>query len=143
MNRVSIVCLGVRDMARAILFYRDGLGFRTDVSGDDVPVVFFKTGGTVLELYRLDLLAEDAGHVGAPAAEGVFGGITLAHNVKSEAEVREVIEQARAAGAVITKEPQPVFWDGCHAYFRDPDGYYWEVAYGPDFKFDENDMLII
>lgn len=143
MNRVSIICLGVRDMERAIRFYRDGLGFRTDVSGCDSPVVFFKTGGTVLELYRLDPLAEDAGHTGGLAAEGAFGGITLAHNVKSEAEVREVIELARTAGAVITKEPQPVFWGGYHAYFRDPDGYYWEVAYGPDFKFDENDMLII
>lgn len=143
MNRVSIVCLGVRDMERAIRFYRDGLGFRTDTTGYDAPVVFFKTGGTILELYRLAPLAEDAGHTGALPVEGAFAGITLAHNVKSEAEVREVTELARAAGAVITKEPQPVFWGGYNAYFRDPDGYYWEVAYGPDFKFDEKDMLII
>jgi uncharacterized glyoxalase superfamily protein PhnB len=61
--------------------------------------------------------------------------------VKSREEVCEVIELAREAGAVIEKEPQDAFWGGYHAYFADPDGYYWEVAWGAEFVFDENDML--
>ena len=66
---------------------------------------------------------------------------TLAYNAKTKEEVREVIELARKAGETIVKEPQDVFWGGFHAYFSDPDGYYWEVAWGPDFEFDDNDMI--
>ena len=69
-------------------------------------------------------------------------GVTLALNVKSKNEVDEVIELARKAGATIVKEPQDVFQGGYHAYFADPDGYYFEVAWSPNFKFDENDMLV-
>lgn len=85
--------------------------------------------------------AEDTGG-GLKPGTG-FSGVTLACNVKSREEVHEIIELARKAGAKITKEPQEAFWGGYHAYFSDPDGYYWEIAYAPMFEFDENDMLVI
>ncbi|MDR1194922.1 MAG: VOC family protein [Endomicrobium sp.] len=140
MNRISIICLGVRDMEKSVKFYRDGLGFMTDEKGDNPKVVFFNTFGTKFELCPLDLLSHDISEVNPPEAKG-FGGITLAYNVKSEQEVREIIELARKAGAAITKEPQKVFWGGYHAYFSDPDGYFWEVAYNPFWSFDENDTI--
>lgn len=143
MNRLNIICLGVRDMEKAIKFYRDGLGFKTDEKSNHPAVVFFSTSGTKLELYPLELLAQDIYNDNPPEISSGFGGITLAYNAKTKAEVSEVIELARKAGATIVKEPQDVFWGGFHAYFSDPDGYYWEVAWGPNFEFDDIDMLKI
>ena len=144
MNRITIICLGVRDMERSIRFYKDGLGFQTNETSYSPPVIFFNTSvGLKLELYPLDLLAKDINYDNPPAIGSGFGGITLAYNVKSREEVEQTVELAKNAGAKIEKEPQDVFWGGHHAYFSDPDGYYWEVAYGYDFKYDENDMLIL
>lgn len=144
MNRMNIICLGVRDMERAIRFYKDGLGFATSETSYDPPVIFFSTaGGTKLELFPIQQLAQDIDSANPPAIGTGFGGFTLAYNTKSRAGVEEVVALARKAGAQIVKEPQEVFWGGYHAYFRDPDGYYWEVAYGPDFIFDEQDMLVL
>lgn len=141
MNRINLICLGVRDMERAIRFYKDGLGFMTNETSYTPDVIFFNSAGTKLELYPLDLLAEDINPNDPPKGQG-FAGITLAYNTVSRDEVHAVIERARRAGATIVKEPQEVFWGGYHGYFRDLDGYYWEVAYGPNFQFDENGMLI-
>jgi catechol 2,3-dioxygenase-like lactoylglutathione lyase family enzyme len=143
MNRVSIICLGVRDMEASVKFYRDGLGFVTDVTENNPHIVFFNSYGTKLELFPIQELAKDIDDVNPPAIREGFSGITLAYNVDSKAKVEEVIELVRKAGGSIVKEPQEVFWGGYHAYFTDPDGYYWEVAYGPDFKYDEHEMLII
>lgn len=142
MNRISIVCLGVRDMQRALAFYRDRLGFKTAETGDNPPVVFFDTPGTKFELFPLENLVKDINDTAPPVVTTEFSGITLAYNVKLKSEVDSVIECARSAGATIIKEPVDVFWGGYHAYFSDYDGYVWEVAWGPDFKYDENDMLI-
>lgn len=141
MNRVNVICLGVRDMAASVRFYRDGLGFVTQEKSDTPQVIFFQTNGTVLELYPLSLLAEDISPDHPPAIAPGFGGITLAYNVPSDADVRATVELARGAGAKIVKEPQPVFWGGYHAYFADPDGYYWEVAHNPGWELDENGMV--
>ena len=143
MNRINIICLGVKDMAQSIRFYRDGLGFVTDEKEDNPKVVFFNTTGTKFELYPLELLAEDINAKNPPQIASGFAGITLAYNVKSETEVHEVMELAQKAGAVIAKEPQQVFWGGYSGYFIDPNGYYWEVAYNPHWSFDENDMVIL
>jgi len=143
MNRISIIALGVRDMKRSVRFYREGLGFETKETDDSPKVIFFNTFGTKFELYPLELLAQDISEGNPPAISQGFSGITLAYNVKSEQEVHDIIELARKAGATIAKEPQKVFWGGYHAYFTDPDGYYWEVAYNPYIAFDENDMLIL
>lgn len=143
MNRINIICLGVKDMEKSIKFYRDGLGFKTDELNNNPNVIFFSTAGTKLELYPLELLAKDIdSHNPVPIGNG-FGGITLAYNAKTKEDVIEVIELARRAGATIVKEPQDVFWGGFHAYFMDLDGYYWEVAWNPEFEFDDNEMLII
>ena len=142
MNRISIICLGVKDMAASLRFYRDGLGFSTDEKEDNPKVVFFNTTGTKFELYPLSLLAEDIDEENPPQIAAGFAGITLAYNVKSEAEVQEIMDLAKKAGAVIAKEPQKVFWGGYSGYFKDLNGYYWEVAYNPYWSFDENDMLV-
>ena len=142
MNRISVICLGVKDMAASLRFYRDGLGFSTDEKEDNPKVVFFNTTGTKFELYPLSLLAEDIDENNPPQIAAGFAGITLAYNVKSEPEVHEIMELAKKAGAVIAKEPQKVFWGGYSGYFKDLNGYYWEVAYNPYWSFDENDMLV-
>ena len=142
MNKITCICLGVRSMEESIRFYRDGLGFQTQEKGNNPPVIFFNTPGTKFELYPLDLLAEDIRKEKPPKIAAGFGGITLAYNVERKEDVEKIIELARNAGAKIIKEAQDVFWGGYHAYFVDLDGYYWEVAWGPNFKFDDNGMLI-
>ncbi|MDD4135248.1 MAG: VOC family protein, partial [Eubacteriales bacterium] len=131
---------GVRDMKRSLRFYRDGLGFRTQATEDNPAVAFFDTPGTRFELFPLDRLARDINPDDPPAGSG-FSGVTLAYNVAGKDEVDGVIALVREAGGTIAKEPQDAFWGGYHAYFADPDGYYWEVAWGPDFKFDQDGLL--
>lgn len=141
MNRMNIICLGVRNMEKATRFYREGLGFQTDEKDNNPKIIFFNTYGTKLELYPIELLAKDINEDNPPKITDGFAGITLAYNAKSKEEVNKIIELARKAGAKIVKEPQDVFWGGYHGYFSDPDGYFWEVAWGPNFTFDENNML--
>jgi catechol 2,3-dioxygenase-like lactoylglutathione lyase family enzyme len=141
MNGINIMALGVRDMARSVKFYRD-LGFESGEITESPRVIFFNSGGTKSEPYPIQGMAGDINSVNPPEIGRGFGGITLAHTVKSEREVRDTIELARNAGATIAKEPQSVFWGGHHAYSADPDGYHREVAHAPDWKFDERDMLI-
>ncbi len=124
---ISMVTLGVRDLAASIRFYEEGLGLpRLDYSGTDIA--FFTLDGAWLGLYGREALAEDA----EVSSEGSgFSSFTLAHNVRTESEVDEVINQAVAAGAVLAKKPQKVFWGGYSGYFKDPDGHLWEVAHNP------------
>ena len=143
MNRINVIALGVRNMGKSVKFYRDGLGFQTNEKDDHPKVIFFNTTGTKFELYPLELLAQDISETNPPEIGQGFGGFTLAYNVKAEQEVHEIVELARKAGATIVREPQKVFWGGYHAYFADPDGYYWEVAYNPYWSFDGNDMIIL
>jgi len=140
-SRISIITLGVADLPRSIRFYRDGLGFPT-AAKEDAEIAFFKTNGTRLALYPLEKLAEDISPDVAVSRNG-FGGITLAHNVRKKEEVAEVMALAEKAGGKIVKQAQDVFWGGHSGYFTDPDGYYWEVAWGPDFGFEDNGALII
>ena len=141
MNRITCICLGVRSMERSAAFYK-ALGFRTDSQETSPRVCFFNTPGTKFELYPLDRLAEDIDPADPPAPGNGFGGVTLAYNVETREEVDTVIRLVRDAGGRIVKQPQDAFWGGYHAYFADPDGYYWEVVYGPDFRFDENGLLV-
>jgi len=125
--RISMITLGVRDLQQSIEFY-EKLGFPRMES---LPsVAFFTLNGTWLGLYGHDALAEDA--TVSPEGSG-FAGFTMSHNVPSETEVKELLEQAVAAGAELVKAAQKVFWGGYHGYFKDPDGHLWEIAYNPFF----------
>ena len=141
-SRISIITLGVRDFDRALRFYRDGLGFATKAKEGE-PIAFFQTSGTRLALYPLDRLAEDISPAVKPATPGSFGGITLAHNVRSKDAVAQTLALAEKAGGKIVKPAQDTFWGGHSGYFSDPDGYFWEVAWGPMFTFDAQGALIV
>lgn len=96
--------------------------------------LFFQLGGLILTLWDRAKLAEDC----AVEDPGGWGGMAMAHNVRSQAEVDDVVEQARAAGADIRREPAPTFYGGYAGYFRDPDGHTWEIAYNPGFPIAED-----
>ena len=139
--RISIVTLGVRDLASMRAFY-GGLGWEEGISTEGFAA--FKTGGAVLALFPLDELARDANTAAAPPAEsGGFRGVTLALNVEEKAQVDEVVAEVRAAGGRIVKEPIDADWGGRSAYFSDPEGNLWEVAWMPGSSFDERGGLIL
>jgi catechol 2,3-dioxygenase-like lactoylglutathione lyase family enzyme len=123
-QRLSLVTLGVADLARAKAFY-EALGWQGQQPSDDV--VFFQAGGMIVALWGRERLAEDSTVDDA----GGWGGITLAHNVRSPEEVDAVLGEAARAGATIGREGAPTFWGGYSGVFVDPDGYPWEVAHNP------------
>ena len=124
-QRLSLVTLGVRDLARSRRFY-EALGWQTRAEpGDDV--VFFTAGGTIVALWGRAQLAADS----AVDDAGGWGGVTLAHNVRSPEEVDAVLAEAEAAGATIGRPGAETFWGGYSGVFLDPDGHPWEVAHNP------------
>lgn len=132
-QRISLITLGVADLARSRRFYTD-MGW-TALDTPDSGIVFFQLNGIVLSLYGLDDLAED-GNFGAPVAG--FGGIVLAHNVADKAEVDRVLAAAQAAGGTLTQPARDTFWGGYAGCFTDPDGHGWEVATAKSFVFDKH-----
>lgn len=143
MNRINLICLGVRDIKTSLAFYKN-IGFKTHEKEAAPPIVFFDNQGSKLELYPLEALARDINAENPPLlSRNGFTGITLACNMRSKEEVDACMEKVKKYGGVVAKQPQEVFWGGYSGYFQDPDGYYWEVAYGPAWKFDANGMLII
>lgn len=126
--RISLITLGVSDLARSTAFYRDGLGLPTTEPADGVT--FFSLKGTWLSLYSRGDLAADAG---VPSEGAGFSAFSLAHNVGSKAEVEAVLKHAQDAGARILKPAQDTEWGGYSGYFADPDGFLWEVAWNPHF----------
>ena len=136
-QRVSLVTLGVRDLARARAFY-EALGWRTG-AGESDDVVFFQTGGSIVSLWSRESLAEDSGVEDG----GGWGGITLAHNVRTPAEVDTIVEHARAAGATITREPGETFWGGYTGVFLDPEGHAWEVAHNPHWTVEDDGTVTL
>ena len=131
-QRVSLITLGVEDLGRARAFY-EALGWRTNAAPDD-DVVFFQAGGSILALWSRPQLAEDSGVTDA----GGWGGITLAHNVRSPAEVDAVVADAEAAGASIARPGAATFWGGYSGVFVDPDGHPWEVAHNPHWTIEDD-----
>ncbi|MGB6007666.1 VOC family protein [Castellaniella sp.] len=132
--RVSLITLGVDDLQRALTFYRDGLGLPTEgIIGEQFEngaVAFFDLQpGLRLAVWPRKSLAKDSG---LPLGAASATEISLAHNVSSRAEVDEVMDQAKAAGAVVVKPAQNTFWGGYAGYFQDPDGHLWEVAWNPE-----------
>lgn len=134
-QRVSLITLGVRDLRRARRFY-EALGWRTEASDSD-DVVFFQAVGMIVGLWDRGRLAEDS----ALEDPGGWGGVALAYNTRSPGEVDEVIEEARAAGATISREPAETFWGGYSGIFVDPDGHPWEVAHNPGWTLHEDGSI--
>ncbi len=124
-QRVSLITLGVADLRRARAFYEE-LGWSTGAAPDD-DVVFFQAGGMILALWGREQLAADTG---VPDGGG-WGGMTLAHNVRSPAEVDAVLAEAEAAGGTVVRSGAETFWGGYSGVFADPDGHAWEVAHNP------------
>lgn len=122
-----MVTLGVRDLARAVAFYKTGLGLPR-MAFDSDSVAFFPLAGAWLGLYGRDALAEDAG---VPPTGSGFSGMALAHNVASRDDVDLLLAQVAAAGGRLVKPGQDMFWGGYSGYFADPDGHLWEVAWNP------------
>ncbi|HEY0634283.1 MAG TPA: VOC family protein [Gammaproteobacteria bacterium] len=127
--RLNIITLGVRDLARAIAFYRDGLGWPLSSASVGDFAIFKLTTGTALALYPRPLLAADA----QVQDSGGFGGITLAQNVADKASVERILTQAVQAGGVLLKSAREAEWGGYSGYFADPEGHPWEVAWNPFF----------
>jgi predicted lactoylglutathione lyase len=136
-QRISLVTLGVADLARSRAFYEQ-LGWR----GQEVEeTVFFQAGGQALVLWDRGKLAADSGVVDeGPRA---FGGIVLAHNVRSRQEVDDVVGAAEAAGATVTRTPAETFYGGYAGCLVDPDDHVWEIAYNPGFALSDDGALTL
>lgn len=128
--RISIITLGVSDLAKSTKFYTN-LGFTPQLGNDGIT--FFELTGTWLALYPVDKLANDAK---VSATGSGFKGFTLAHNVGSKTEVDRIMKLAEEVGAQITDPAHDRDWGGYSGYFADPDGFLWEIAWNPNFKLD-------
>ncbi|SCZ02336.1 VOC family protein [Alkaliphilus peptidifermentans] len=144
MNRLNIITLGTKDIVKSHEFFKK-LGFDTSVRGKDSnpDIIFFRNEGSRIALYPIEELVKDIDKDNPPKIGCDFPGITLAYNAKSNEEVDEILNKAESAGAIIAKEPQKTDWGGYGGYFTDLDGYYWEIAYGEFWEFDESNMLVI
>lgn len=133
-QRISLITLGVADLARSRRFYEDGLGWVKNNPHDEVA--FYQlTNGLVLAIWSRAELAADA-HVADDGA--TFSGICIAFNTRSRDEVDDVLDRAEAAGGRVTKPAEEQVWGGYSGYFTDPDGHPWEVAFNPDWSIDES-----
>lgn len=131
---ITLLTLGVSDLEKSVVFYRDGLGLPTEgIVGkefEDGAVAFFKLrNGLTLSLFPKTSLAKDSNVTFAD--DNGTQSISIAHNVMSKNEVDSVMEQAKKAGAKIIKPAQDTFWGGYAGYFQDPDNYLWEIAWNP------------
>ncbi len=134
-QRLSIVSLGVADLAASRRFYEQGLGWKVSSTSNE-SIVFMDLGGVILGLYGRDALADDMNL--PPSKPGGFAGFSLAHNARSREDVDRVLEDAAKAGAKILKPAEEVFWGGYSGYFADPDGHPWEVAWNPFFPLSDD-----
>ena len=148
LNRINIVCLGVRDIKKSLTFYRN-IGFQTFEGDHAPPVVFFNNQGSKLELYPLASLVEDIDELNPPPISmpaqpsRAFNGIMLACVVKTPKEVDLILHKVGKHGGRIAKKPLESFEGGYSGCFQDPDGYYWEVGYAQAWEFDKDDMLLV
>ena len=137
-QRLSLVTLGVADVGRAVGFY-EALGWKPDNDWRKQGVAFFQCGGIAVALWSRDELAADS-TVDDP---GGWGGVTVAYNVRSPAEVDAVLAEAEAAGATIGRPGTETFWGGYSGVFVDPDGHPWEVAHNPHWTINEDGTVTI
>ncbi|MGN6267544.1 MAG: VOC family protein [Ginsengibacter sp.] len=136
-QKLSLITLGTDDFQKSLDFYEKGLGWkRSDKSMDNLAL--FDLGGIILALHPRHELADDTTLTYQPTT---FSGLTISHNTKSEKEVDDILEQVAKLGATIVKPAQKVYWGGYSGYFKDLDGYLFEVAYNPFWELDENDNV--
>ena len=135
-QRLSLVTLGVADLARARRFYEEGLGWRRGNTDDGVA--FYQMPGAVLALWSRPELTADAGVADAGAT---FSGMALAYNARSREEVDAVLAEAVAAGGVLARAAHATSWGGYSGYFADPDGHLWEVAHNPFWTIAEDGAI--
>jgi catechol 2,3-dioxygenase-like lactoylglutathione lyase family enzyme len=138
-QKLNLITLGVDDFQRSLDFYEKGLGWKKSKQSMD-GLAMFPLGGITLALHPRHELAEDVTLDYQPSQ---FSGMTISYNAKSEKEVDDVMAQVEALGATIVKPAQKVYWGGYSGYFKDPDGYLFEVAFNPFWPLDENDNLIL
>ena len=136
-QRLSLITLGVADVERARAFY-EALGWTTGAE-PGAEVAFFQAGGMIVAVWDRAKLAEDS----AVSDDDGWGGVTLAHIVRSPQEVDAVLDEARAAGAEIGREGAKTFWGGYSGIFIDPDGHPWEVAHNPDWTLHEDGSVTL
>ncbi len=137
-QRISLITLGVEDLQRARDFYEAGLGWTPTNAMDEIT--FYQIGGLVFSLWARDALAADAAFAGKGSG---FGGIVLAHNVRSREDVDATLAEAAAAGATILKAAEDTFWGGYSGCFADPDGHPWEVAWNPFWTLTEDGGVVL
>jgi uncharacterized protein len=132
-QRLGLVTLGVADLARSRRFHEEGLGWKASGASTG-EVAFFQLGGIALAPGGREALAEDA-RLPAPGPGGAFGGIALAHNVRTREEVDAILARARARapGGRVLRPGEDTSWGGYTGCFADPDGHLWEVAWNPRF----------
>jgi predicted lactoylglutathione lyase len=139
-QRLSLVTLGVVDVAAATAFY-ERMGWRRSKANSNEHVTFFQLGGIILGLYGTQALADD---IGIENADRIgFNNVTLAFNARTKEEVDAVLAEAEAAGGMILKPAEDVFWGGYSGYFADPDGHLWEVAWNPHFPTAEDGAITL
>lgn len=132
-QRLSLITLGVADIARSRHFYEDGLGWSKGNPQDEVA--FYQlTNGLVLAIWSRDELAADARVTDTGAT---FSGMSIAFNTRSHDEVDDILAQVVAAGGIVTKSAEEQVWGGYSGYVADPDGHPWEIAYNPAWSIDE------
>lgn len=134
-SHITVITLGVDDLERSLVFYRDGLGMPTKgIIGREFEhgsVAFFDLQHELkLAIWPRESIAHDTGISRSPACSTVF---TLGHNVASKEEVDSLLLRAKQAGETIIIEPHDTFWGGYSGYFQDPDGHLWEIVWNPDF----------
>lgn len=138
-QRISLITLGVSDLARSKAFYA-----RLGWQGQEVEeTVFLQAGGQALVLWDREKLAADCGLDPGAGGPSGFGGIVLAHNVSRPAQVDEIVRAAADAGAIVTSPPAQTFYGGYAGVFTDPDGHAWEIACNPGFPLGEDGTLTI
>ena len=137
-SRITLITLGVSDLKKSRAFYENAFGWKPLPASDD-NIVFFQLNGLQLALFPDHALAEDAG---VPEKGSGFKKFSLAHNLRSEKEVDELIADLELKGVKIVKRPQKVFWGGYSSYVADPDGNLWEFAFNPYMKLDANGNVI-
>ena len=134
-QRISLITLGVADLARAVAFYENVVGWKA--APGPSGIAFFDLGGIVFSLYPHDDLARDRKAVADRPRDG-YEGFALAHNVRAKEDVDAIFSRLKDKGATILKQPEHVFWGGYSGYFSDPDGHAWEVAHNPHWAIQED-----